>query len=68
MSEIEKIKKYISRTKVDDSRYYLSYIETIAIAKTAHTHDDVLDAVSLAFKYGQAKGYRAAKAEGRARA
>lgn len=68
MSEIEKMKRYIERTKVDDSRYYLGFIEARAIAKTAHTYDDVLDAVALAFKYGQAKGYRAAKAEGRARA
>lgn len=67
MDEIERIKKYISQTKVDDRRYYLHFIEARAIAKTAHTYDDVLDAVSLAFKFGQAKGYRAAKAEGRAR-
>lgn len=40
MSEIEKMKKYIERTKM----------------------------IILAFNYGQAKGYRAAKAEGRARA
>lgn len=68
MDTIEKIQGYIKRTKVDDSRYYLGFIEARAIAKAAHTYDDVLDAVSLAFKYGQAKGYRAAKAEGRARA
>ena len=66
MSEIEKMKRYIARTKLDDSRYYLNLIEAIAIAKTAQTYDDALDAVSLAFKYGQAKGYRAAKAERRA--
>ena len=66
MTEIEKMKRYIERTKLDDSQYCLGFIEAVAIAKTAQTYDDALDAVSLAFKYGQAKGYRAAKAEVRA--
>lgn len=46
----------------------LSVMKAALVQALKNTHDDVLDAVSLAFKYGQAKGYRAAKAEGRARA
>jgi len=45
MSEIEKMKRYIERTKMGRADNY-----------------------ALAFDYGKAKGYRAAKAEGRARA
>ena len=66
MTEIEKMKRYIARTKLDDSRYYLDLIEAIAIAKTAQTNDEAIDAVSLSFKNGQAKFYLAAKAEVRA--
>lgn len=70
MSEIEKMKKYIERTKLDpNDRFYMSMSEAFELAYQAQTCGDFpLDAVNLAFKYGMAKGYRAAKAERRARA
>lgn len=61
MSEIEKIKRYIDKTKFNNDRYSLLFDETI---KMAHFADDSpIEAVLLAFNYGRAKGYRAAKAE-----
>ena len=63
MSEIEKMKRYIERTKLNISAaspYQMSTRELFATSTLT-----VFDAVNLAFKYGQAKGYRAAKAEGR---
>lgn len=68
MTEIEKIKKYIERTKMNKEKYYLNFGEACAMAKEARTFDTVLDVIDLAFEYGKAKGYRAAKAERRARA
>lgn len=60
MTEIEKIQKYIDRTKIQDPlKYNLRASEWIAIVNT----NDILDAVSLAFNFGRAKGYRAAKKE-----
>ena len=64
MTEIEKMKKYIERTKLNISSaspYQMSARELFAASTLT-----VFDAVNLAFKYGQAKGYRAAKAERRA--
>jgi len=60
MSEIEKMKRYIERTdmKLSD-RYQMGTMEALTLAH----HDDWLDAILLAFNYGQAKGYRAAKAK-----
>ena len=70
MSEIEKMKKYIERTKLDQSdRFYLDMKEAFELAHQALSCGDLpLEAISLAFTYGKAKGYRAAKAERRARA
>ena len=70
MSEIEKMKRYISRTKLDkNDRFYLSWPEADELARAAvQTKDEAITAVSLAFEYGKAKGYRAAEAERRARA
>ena len=63
MTEIEKMKRYIERTKMDkNDRFYLD------MAEAYESPSLPLDAISLAFKYGKAKGYRAAKAERRARA
>lgn len=67
MSEIEKMKKYVNNTKVNADRYQMNVNEALALAHHAQGVDGLpLDAVMLAFKYGQAKGYRAAKAEVRA--
>ncbi len=68
MSEIEKIQRYIERTKMDKSRrYQMSMNEAFALSHQAYTCGDLpIEMISLAFHYGQAKGYRAAKAEVRA--
>lgn len=66
MTEIEKMKKYIERTKLNISAtrpYQANAKEILAISDMPS-----FDAINLAFAYGRAKGYRAAKAEGRARA
>ncbi len=70
MSEIEKMQRYIQRTKLnDDDRFYLDMREAFELAMQARNSKDFpLEVINLAFKYGKAKGYRAAKAEGRARA
>lgn len=60
MSEIEKMERYIERTNAPDmSRYELDLLETRALRQ----EPDQTDALYLAFLYGRAKGYRAAKAE-----
>ena len=70
MSEIEKMKRYIERTKLNpNDRFYLDMAEAFELAHQARGAIDLsLEAISLAFNYGKAKGYRAAKAEGRAKA
>lgn len=66
MSEIEKIKQYIDRTPVGKSAGSMSFSEGFSLAKQAYeTQDLPIDTIALAFNYGRAKGYRAAKAEGR---
>ena len=68
MTEIEKMQRYIERTKLDKSdRFCLCWPEATEMARTAvQSEDDALRVISLAFNYGKAKGYRAAKAEVRA--
>lgn len=64
MSEIEKMQRYIEKTKLDiapESSYQLSLRQAFAVSDMP-----TLEAILFAFKYGQAKGYRAAQAEGRA--
>ena len=70
MSEIEKMQRYIQRTKLNDNdRFYLDMREAFELAMQARNSQDFpLEVINLAFKYGKAKGYRAAKAEGRAQA
>lgn len=72
MSEIEKMKRYIERTKMNDrldSLYRMNLAEAFELAVQADTSSDLsFNAICLAFNYGKAKGYRAAKAEGRVRA
>lgn len=60
MSEIEKMKRYIDKYGAPSNpRYSMSMREVLAVAYELGE----IDAVNLAFVYGQAKGYRAAKAE-----
>ena len=62
MSEIEKMRRYIEKYKVPRTpRYDASINEIIAIASEMSP----MEAANFAFVYGRAKGYRAAKAEGR---
>ena len=62
MSEIEKINQYISKRESGEvpigTRYQMCLGELMALA-----HMNRVDAVCLAFDYGRAKGYRAAKAD-----
>ncbi len=59
MSEIEKIKAYIKKSNVPrNRRYEASMKEVLAMA----TEMERVEAVTLAFEYGRAKGFRMAKA------
>lgn len=72
MSEIEKMKRYIERTKMKETLatpYSMSLVEAFELAKRVDGSIDLsVEILSLAFDYGKAKGYRAAKAERRAQA
>lgn len=59
MTEIEKMQRYISNTPEVSSRYCVGTKELFALTKELGG----FEAVALAFNYGKAKGYRAAKAE-----
>lgn len=60
MSEIEKIKQYIKKHNgPSNTQYDARFKEVCAMASELNA----IDAVVLAFTYGQVKGYRAAKAE-----
>ncbi len=61
MSEIEKIKRYIERTRINvqsPDRYGMKLDELRALAEIGN----LFSVAMLAFEFGQAKGYRAAKA------
>ena len=65
MTEIEKIHQYIKRTKMNKpDSCQMSITEVLKLANAAK--ETPADIVCLAFDYGRAKGYRAAKAEVRA--
>lgn len=70
MAGIEKMQKYIERAKMDIKnplQYSMNMREAFDLAKMAQTGSGLsIEAISMAFNYGQAKGYRAAKAERRA--
>jgi len=63
MSEIEKIQEYIKKNPVHDTRfcYDASMKELLAMSCDL----SAVEAVSVAFCYGKAKGYLCAKAEAR---
>lgn len=66
MRDIEKFQQYIDRTQIGvtiRNRYQLLGHEIFALGKLGLA--DPCKAVSLAYSYGLAKGYRAAKAEAR---
>lgn len=69
MSEIEKMKRYIERTKMGKAdNYCLVCGEAAELLHTATDTNSMFEIIALAFDYGKAKGYRAAKAERRVRA
>ena len=69
MSEIEKMRRYIERTKMGRAdNYGLVFGEVVELLRAATDTNSMFEIIALAFNYGKAKGYRAAKAEGRARA
>ena len=72
MSEIEKMQMYIERTKMDIKnplQYAMNMREAFELSKQAHGCGGLpIEMINLAFNYGKAKGYRAAKAERRAQA
>lgn len=60
MSEIEKIKRYIEKHGAPSNLHYdMSIKEALAVAHELGG----IEAVYMAFVYGKAKGYQAAKAE-----
>ena len=67
MSEIEKMKRYIERTKLaGNDRFYLDTAEAFELAhKATDSFESQIEVIALAFNYGKAKGYRAAKVEAR---
>ena len=64
MSRIETMEKYIERTKKPNDRYGLCYWDIDAIYHLMEQNP--VQAIFLAFDYGRAKGYRAARKEARA--
>lgn len=67
MTEIEKMKQYIERTNMNKKAvhfYPLSLSEALELKqKVRESYFYTDEVISLAFNYGKAKGYRAAKAE-----
>lgn len=72
MGEIEKMKRYIEKTKIGTnsrSKYAMNFAEAFELAHQALNCEGFpVEIISLAFDYGKAKGYRAAKAEGMVKA
>ena len=68
MSDLERMKGYIRRTKIDPKTrdlYSMRICDIVAL------HDmprfDLYDVICMAFDYGMAKGYRMAKKEDKER-
>lgn len=69
MTEIEKIQQYIERTNMKrktQDKYAMNMKEIFELVHKAQGSCFPSDAICLAFDYGRAKGYRAAKEEARA--
>lgn len=61
MSEIEKMQRYIDRTKFNSHDYSMRCREVDALFALSNVA--LYDTIVMAFNYGKAKGYRAAKAQ-----
>lgn len=67
MSEIEKMKLYIERTPIGEKTAHNYAIGSTEIgAFFDEIKRDQFNAICMAYNYGRAKGYRAAKAKVRA--
>ncbi len=67
MTEIEKMKRYIERTRMSKEpkrAYQMSIAEMLDLAHASQ--DTPVDAIVMAFNYGCAKAHREAQAERRA--
>ena len=63
---IANIQQYVDRYNLQNQRYDLTMIEGLELSRVAYEATDLpLGIIVLAFNYGRAKGYRAAKAEAR---
>ena len=62
---LERIQHYIGRTKIPNATRYDMCASEWAGFCAAVSHIGLLDCIGLAFRYGRAKGYCAAKAGGR---
>ena len=70
MSEIEKIERYIELTSLDKLPNKTNLAYALDMSGASELSDmaaarNGLDAISMAFQYGRAKGYRMAKAVGK---
>lgn len=64
MAEIEKMQRYIKRTPMKEvDNYCLVYSEAVELLNKAIDTNSLFEVIALAFDYGKAKGYRAAKAQ-----
>lgn len=63
MNGIERMQAYIDRTKGGFENYELGGLEIAEVIEAYYSSP--FHCVSFAFRYGRAKGYRAAKAEQR---
>lgn len=60
MSEQERMQQYVQRAKIKNyQRYCMRFNELKALRELSES--DICGALCLAFEYGAAKGYRAAK-------
>lgn len=64
MTEIQKMQRYIKRTPMKGAdNYCLVYSEAVELLNRAIGTNSMFEVITLAFDYGKAKGYRAAKAQ-----
>ncbi len=59
MTVVEKMERYIGNTKIQTSYFGMTWSEVDELSEACH----VQVAITYAFLYGRAKGYRAAKAD-----
>ena len=62
--DYERMRKYIAKTVKNKAVYDLTIMELDTLV-SAQKEQGMYEALSLAFLYGRAKGYRMAKAEAR---